>query len=224
MSDFIRQWNSQRDELLASGDILARFDGVDGLCKNIEYVDMDSLEGKNQQELWSKMRRVARKLSKTLDDKVHVEGEVTFNIHPEFKIKGSKGEIYSPLTLDLDDGQVLTALFKNLRKSGDKVNPTNPTKVYAWYLNKENITKYVFKGGEPKDNSELTRRLAFIIEKMHSKFFAKNPISESPKAIKARIDAMDIDLSNVVYSGASDTEKQKRIKELHSIRYLIDSF
>ncbi len=114
----------------------------------------------------------------------------------------------------MDDGQVLTALAKNV-KNLKVFNPKKDMEVTHWYLNKQEATRAIYHNGDREiDEATTVARLKTLIEGFHRKFISGNPdesLSWQAEAnkLKAEIDAMTIDLSDVVFVGNQKENDQE---------------
>lgn len=107
----------------------------------------------------------------------------------------------------MDDGQVLTALAKNV-KNLKTFNPKQDMEVTHWYLNKQDITKAIYHNGDRNiDEATTAMRLQSVIEGFHRRFISANPINIDVSTLKKEIDGMVLDLSDVVFGGNSKTEE-----------------
>ena len=113
----------------------------------------------------------------------------------------------------MDDGQVLTALAKNV-KNLKTFNPKQDMEVTHWYLNKQDATKSIYHNGDRNiDEATTVNRLQVIIEGFHRKFISSNQDESIPTAmriekLKAEIDGMALDLSDVVFGGNQKNDQK----------------
>ncbi len=102
---------------------------------------------------------------------------------------------------------MLTALAKNV-KNLKTFNPKQDMEITHWFLNKQDITKAVYLNGDRNiDEATTSTRLKTVIEGFHRRFISGNPINVDADALRKEIDAMAIDLSDVVFGGNSKTEE-----------------
>ncbi len=207
-----REFQSLRDGLVLDGLIFEKsVNLVDTLVEmdmvypfNDSEVSMDSIGGDNHKQTWIAMNKLAKKLSSKLSDQVHADDNV-FSMHQGFKVVGQgKGEAvkYLPFTLELDDGQVLTALAKNV-KEFKQLKPNQDLIVTHFMLNKKDITHAIYKNGDTNiDVAQTVARLKTVIEATHRKFVSKNPMPDNSReeadALRSEIQSIEIDFSNVV--------------------------
>jgi len=86
----------------------------------------------------------------------------------------------------MDDGQVLTALAKNV-KNLKTFNPKQDMEITHWFLNKQDITKAVYLNGDRNiDEATTSTRLKTVIEGFHRRFISGNPINVDADALKKR--------------------------------------
>lgn len=231
-----KYFQSVRDELQESGLVFQKTNSVaETLNENdiaypffdsIDTATMDGIMADNGQLLWKEMNKFAKRLSSKLSNDVQAEGD-RFILHNSFKITGlGKGESvkYVPFTLNMDDGQVLTALAKNV-KNLKTFNPKQDMEITHWFLNKQDITKAVYFNGDRNiDEATTSTRLQTVIEGFHRRFISGNPINVDADALRKEIDGMVLDLSDVVFGGNEDTkakaeEFNKKFDEMMAEKY-----
>ncbi len=215
-----REYQGVRDSLFESGLILEKSHNLTDTLVEMDMVypfenggiTLDSITGETNKLVWKEMNKMAKKLSSKLSDRVHADDN-EFSMHYSFKIAGKgKGEAvkYLPFTLEFDDGQILTALVKNIQNFKTfKMN--KDMMVTHFMLNKQDITEAIYLHGDTSIDMALTAsRLAKVIESSHTKFVSKNPVKagthKEAMALREEIGAMSVDLSGVV-EGNSDKKE-----------------
>ena len=227
-----REFQAVRDNLSESGLILEKsLNLADTLIEmDMVYpfddgcVSLDSINGESNKLIWKEMNRMAKKLSAKLNDKVHADDN-QFSMHYSFKVTGKgKGEAvkYLPFTLEFDDGQVLTALVKNIQNF--KTFKMNREMIVTHFmLNKQDITEAIYLHGDTNIDMALTvGKLKRVIESYHTKFISKNPMKagthKEAMALREEISAMVVDLSGVAEAEAPkptvEELNKKAVKEI----------
>lgn len=207
-----REFQDARDSLFASGLIFQKSINLTDTLIEMDMVypfsdgaiTLDGISGSDNKVIWKEMNRMAKKLSAKLTDKVHADDN-EFAMHYSFKVLGQgKGEAvkYLPFTLEFNDGQVLTALVKNIQNV-KTFQMKKEMMVTHFMLNKQDITEAIYINGNTNiDTAETVRKLVRVIEGSHTKFVSKNPMPKGThkEAVKLReeIGAMVVDLSGVV--------------------------
>ena len=215
-----REFQDVRDALSESGLILEKSHNLTDTLIEMDMVypfdngsiAFDSITGESNKLIWKEMNRMAKKLSAKLNDKVHADDN-QFSMHYSFKVTGKgKGEAvkYLPFTLEFDDGQVLTALVKNIQNF--KTFKMNREMIVTHFmLNKQDITEAIYLHGDTNIDMALTvGKLKRVIEGYHTKFISKNPIKAGTQkeatVLMEEISAMVVDLGGVV-DGEDDNKE-----------------
>lgn len=227
-----KYFQSVRDNLVEDGTVYQATTGVaetlneSGISypfmQSEDNVQMDSITASNGQLLWKEMNKLGKKLSSKLHNNVQAESS-RFVLHHSFKITGvGKGENhkYIPFTLTMDDGQTLTALAKNVQNL-KAFNPKKDLEITHWFINKKDATGAIYKLGDRDIDSATTiARLVKLIEGVHVKFVKNNPdalgSSKEIKALKGEINAMTLDLSDVVFE--QDKSYKEKLEDLEDRR------
>ncbi|NOR58952.1 MAG: hypothetical protein GQ474_10565 [Sulfurimonas sp.] len=222
-----KYYQSVRDEVVEGGEVFELTSSVAETlnASTVAYpfivsqdsTSLDTVMADNVQLLWKQVNKLAKRLGSKLNDTVQTDGE-RFVMHFGFKMNGigaKESHKYIPFTLNLDDGQVLTALARNTSNT-KSFNPKKELLVTHWYLNKQDVTKAIYKQGDTNiDDAVLVTKLAIIIEKVHTRFVANNPqikiSSKTALSLRSEIDAMDIDLSDVVEADKTYAEWEGEI-------------
>ncbi|MGW8169654.1 MAG: defense against restriction DarA-related protein [Sulfurovaceae bacterium] len=191
------------------------------VCSQITEDAIHSTNGKN---IWLVLNKFAKRLSLKLDNEVQLDGD-RFTMHFGYKVTAvGSGEThkYIPFTLPLSDGQMLTALVRNQEETA-QISATKPMVVSKWILNQKDITNIVYKGGDNTiDMATTVNRLKAMIDGVHKKFVSENP---QAKSLKDEINAMKIDLSNIVYEPEkSYAEKLQDMEERKNISYKVGDY
>ena len=144
----------------------------------------DSIAGKNYKAFLKVGRLTVKKLNKKLRDGAKIESD-NFSLHLGFIDKwGGKKYRYYPMSLLLEDGQMLIGLARQTGADANKAMINRSTDIFIdrWYLNGANITKQVFKGD--RDETKELLRIATIINGIHTKFVKKDGGTAEDKEIR----------------------------------------
>lgn len=187
-----------KDELFKDGRIFQKVGSVALTLSNNDiiyphFTEMDSIQADTGKEIWKLLNTtILKRLKAKMKGVVRVD-ENSFTPHLSFKIRAADTSVSLPFTLDMDDGQVITGVVKNKRKS-KQYNPNKPVEVTHWYLNNKDITKFIYLDGDRDiEEATLTTRLKQIIDTSHLRFIKKNPTYSRIEALEAEINEMVID-------------------------------
>jgi len=166
--DFLHNQESTFDKVASISETMRlAFD------KPYDYLaDSVAIRGDNATELEKKLDKIALLLNKRLSKDIQVQSEPEFIIHHGVKIHGDDGStVYTPYTLSLSDGQILTALTSNLRNSHKRFDESKPVEVDGWAINNTDITEMM---EDVESVAQLSNRLATIVNRLHTVFIKKN--------------------------------------------------
>lgn len=174
------------DEYLQDGLITDKVNHLSetmSLAFNLNYFIQDSIVASNVGAMDNKLDALATKLVSRLTKGITLLEEDRFQMHYDLKV----GANYRPFTLMFSDGQVLTALVDNVKNPETKFNGKAKVRVEAWALNNKDVTELIYPNNDKDiDTSELSSRLAKVINMVHTQFVKKNG-------------ALTLDVSNVVF-------------------------
>lgn len=186
-------------------------------------VQMDAIAGDNFQEFRLEAKRFVRLLKKrTKTTKPLLDN---FAIHRTFKVVAKNEKVlYLPVSLEFDDGQVLTGLVRQYGDdAGNYFNRKSFMKITKWFLNEQDITKEVYlTKRDVIDENRLAKNMGAIIDTVHTKFVKKNPnaskvvegkesLLKEIEELKAKRDELKNTLDNI------DTIDKAKLEELSKL-------
>ena len=154
-------------------------------------VDMDSIFADDYIGLRLELKKDIKVLNHNLHGGVEtIDNEFKLNKPFVDNLKGTT-ITYFPLSLEFNDGQVLTALARHQTSGGiggsaRVLDRKKPLIIFKWFLNKADITKLLYKANPKakRNNVVLMREIAQEVMRTHQVIISKAPKEKQEKLQK----------------------------------------